>query len=79
MPLHLPALRFVLLQLRSLKGLRPLDRARFRSFHHGAGRLRGPTLSASIGHLYLVNFRTFLLGLDREFPGFGKPIQQHSS
>jgi hypothetical protein len=38
--LRLPALRFVLLQLRALKG-EALDRARFRSLYHGAGSLRG--------------------------------------
>ena len=40
MPLRLPALRFVLLQLCAVKGQKTLDRARFRSLLHGAGSLR---------------------------------------
>jgi hypothetical protein len=54
-PLRLPTLRFVLLQLRALKGF-ALDRASFRSLYHGAGSLRGFFL--------VVDIRTFLLGLD---------------
>jgi hypothetical protein len=63
MPLHLPALRFVLLQLCSVKGLATLDRARFRSLLHGAGSLRcsvSPLVKQDIstwlktGHFYLA-------------------------
>ena len=60
-PLRLPALRFVLLPLRSFKGS-ALDRARLRSLLHGAGRLRAPgslpkpdiSIWLIIGHFNLV-------------------------